>query len=512
MTLPPWPPQVTQQARDALLTQATNYALANGILFAGAEQPEPLAHGYHVPFALFPSPFPRRLFNQAKELQSLYHELYARVASDYAFLDQVVNEIGDADPFVKRLWGIFQQCHEEGIAQPIHMGIVRSDYLLHEVEDKPFAMRQVEFNAIGCAFGPHSQSIGNLHKYLHTLTGYCDSSPLLKQDSMPENYTIPKMAEGIAEAHSLYGSTDAWVLFLVSEKESNIFDQRRLEYQLVETHKVRVIRQSYEDLIENATLDESRQLLVRSPLRSQPIPISVVYFRAGWSPASFPTDAHFDIRHTIERSRAIKCPTLPVQISGSKKVQQVLAASGVLERFLTSPKYGPPLAQAQISTVQDTFAGMWALDEILSERGLDAVKSLGASKAIVLKPQREGGGNNVYGEDIPSFLDGLPVDERKAWIAMEMIKIPRGVRNWLVRSGFDGAGKSVAGLVRAVNEEVVSELGIFGTMLFRESEGHTKMLRNEEAGYLLRTKEVVNNEGGVGVGFSVLDSALLVEE
>lgn len=52
--------------------------------------------------------------------------------------------------------------------QPIHMGIVRSDYLLHEAEGEPLSMRQVEFNAIGCAFGPHSQIVGTLHKCVDT--------------------------------------------------------------------------------------------------------------------------------------------------------------------------------------------------------------------------------------------------------------------------------------------------------------------------------------------------------
>ena len=277
------------------------------------------------------------------------------------------------------------------------------------------------------------------------------------------------------------------------------------------SHKIRVLRQTYDDLISTATLGPDRELFVKSPLSSSPVPISVVYFRAGWSPASFPTDAHFDIRYTLERSRAIKCPTLPLQLSGSKKVQQVLAAPEVLKRFLTSPTYGSPLPTEQVSAIQATFAGMWGLESLVQERGLDAVKLLGEAKSIVLKPQREGGGNNVYGSDIPTFLDGLPETERKAWIAMEMINIPRGVRNWLVRSGFDGSGKSVAGLARAVNEEVVSELGIFGTLLFTEKDGKTEVLRDEESGYLLRTKEVINNEGGVGVGFSVLDSVVLVD-
>jgi len=33
--------------------------------------------------------------------------------------------------------------------------------------------------------------------------------------------------------------------------------------------------------------------------------------------------------------------------------------------------------------------------------------------SLVLKPQREGGGNSIYREAIPAFLDSLRVEERE---------------------------------------------------------------------------------------------------
>lgn len=45
--------------------------------------------------------------------------------------------------------------------------------------------------------------------------------------------------------------------------------------------------------------------------------------------------------------------------------------------------------------------------------------------SLVLKPPREGGGNNVFKLDILPLLDILPAYERQAWIAMELI-VPRG--------------------------------------------------------------------------------------
>ncbi len=75
---------------------------------------------------------------------------------------------------------------------------------------------------------------------------------------------------------------------------------------------------------------------------------------------------------------------------------------------------------------------------------------------------------------------------------------------------------------------VISELGIFGTCLWRtnsksttEDTGQKKdagvitipeILHNEEGGYLLRTKASGSDEGGVAAGFSSLDSLILFKE
>jgi hypothetical protein len=54
----------------------------------------------------------------------------------------------------------------------------------------------------------------------------------------------------------------------------------------------------------------------------------------------------------------------------------------------------------------------------------------------VLKPQREGGGNNFYGGAIRVFLGSLRANEHDAWIAMgmAMIEAPHEVGRYLVRA------------------------------------------------------------------------------
>ena len=309
-------------------------------------------------------------------------------------------------------------------------------------------------------------------------------------------------------------SPSAQILFVVQPNERNVFDQRLLEYELIEryaglcqfiedsrtqsfvSHSVRVIRQTFDELVEFAEVDASRVLRIKDPVTDQLVEISTVYFRTGYTHIDYSTEAHFDIRLLLERSHAIKCPTIQLQLAGGKKVQQVLTKDGVLESFLLDRTRwgGPEFTEDDVALLRDSWMGMWGLEE-------DEEKARLAAEKLVLKPQREGGGNNVYKSSIPGFLDKLPLVEREAWIAMELIETPKGVNNYLVRAGSGSQG--------AIKTETISELGTFGWALFGPD---AKELKHEEAGWLLRTKGTDSDEGGIAAGFSVLDSLLLVDE
>lgn len=170
---------------------------------------------------------------------------------------------------------------------------------------------------------------------------------------------------------------------------------------------------------------------------------------------------------------------------------------------------------------------MYPLDES-SELGRTGLKlAYEHPERFVLKPQREGGGNNVYRGDIPGFLDELARSDsqrrdqgkgqgqgspkaHEGYILMSLIQPPEGLKNALVR----------AGDLQPKIGEVVSELGIYGVCLYRApsrggrdgQEGRTcEILHNNMAGHLLRTKGRESDEGGVAVGFSVVDSPFLVD-
>jgi hypothetical protein len=48
--------------------------------------------------------------------------------------------------------------------------------------------------------------------------------------------------------------------------------------------------------------------------------VSVVYFRAGYTPDDHPSEREWDARLMMERSFAIKCPNIACHLAGCKKV------------------------------------------------------------------------------------------------------------------------------------------------------------------------------------------------
>lgn len=100
------------------------------------------------------------------------------------------------------------------------------------------------------------------------------------------------------------------------------------------SHGIHVSRQTFTQLGTSASISPSRALLVAHQLNQPPVEISVVYYRAGYAPVDYAPAADYATRALLERSRAVQCPSLALQLAGGKKVQEVLTRPGVLERFL----------------------------------------------------------------------------------------------------------------------------------------------------------------------------------
>jgi glutathione synthetase len=321
---------------------------------------------------------------------------------------------------------------------------------------------------------------------------------------LPENESAKDLASGLRFAFNTYASSESpihtpCVVFLVQDPERNIFDQRHLEYELQQQDlPIPVFRLPFAHILSRTSVAQTpkRQLLYHLPSHpSKVFEVSVVYFRAGYGPSDYPDETAWKARLQIERSNAIKCPTILTQLAGAKKVQQVLATPtpeskiSVLSRFVKTP----PM---ELENLERTFTNIFPLDD--SPAGLEARKIALDSdlcKAYVLKPQREGGGNNFYRSAIPPLLKSLPESHWKSYILMEIIT-PPPVQNMILRNGVIEKGG------------VICELGVYGTCVWDQQK--REVLHNEEAGYLLRTKGDKSEEGGVAAGYGSMDSCRLV--
>ena len=316
-------------------------------------------------------------------------------------------------------------------------------------------------------------------------------------------------------SHGSSSKSPLCIIFIVQDPENNIFDQRFLEYELIR-NDIKVFRLPFDQVLDRTSIpsdDTSRPLIYRAPHDpSTPYEVTVVYYRAGYSPDEYKSSKSWDARLLIERSKAIKCPSVLSHLAGSKKVQQVLAtpSSKHLERFISDPE--------DAGRIRKTFAAIYPMDDspagkMAKALAMDEEKC----KGYVLKPQREGGGNNIYREAIPPFLRKLGDEKRfRGYILMELIEPPE-LKNTILRNGEMRSG------------EVINELGIYGACIWDAKplgssenpaehsfsinggqQRHMIDLVEGDTGFLLRTKGRESEEGGIAAGFGALDSPCLI--
>ncbi|XP_057375062.1 glutathione synthetase-like isoform X2 [Daphnia carinata] len=462
-------------ALDEVVTKAKDWALMHGVCMRSRQNFSPDSINF-APFVLVPSTFPKKEFEKAVELQTLVNEMIYRIANNYDFLKTTLAITNTVDPFTAQLFKIYTTVQEEGVSQEECCGgLFRCDYMV----DRDI-VRQVEINTIASSFAGISTRIPRLHRFVMQELGHGD---LLQQ--LPENNALEALCGGMLKAWEIYNQPRAVILFIVEETTYNICDQRFHEFEIRKLNpNVRVVRRSLTQLGKGgAVLDAERNLIVDGQ------EVAVVYFRCGYAPDQYPSadGCEWDARLMIERSKAIKCPSISYHLAGTKKVQQVLAEPGFLERIFDDAE--------KIAKLRDVFTGLYSLD--LNEEGDRAAEmAIANPEKYVLKPQREGGGNNVYGKEVAEVLKQLKGNpERASYILMDVIQPPL-LRNWMIRPS-----------TQPMLVDTLSELGIFGVIIGNSKE----ILYNSMGGHMLRTKIHTANEGGVAAGLGALDSPFLVE-
>uniref|UniRef100_A0A183C8Y0 Glutathione synthetase n=1 Tax=Globodera pallida TaxID=36090 RepID=A0A183C8Y0_GLOPA len=430
-----------------------------------------------IPFTLFPSPYPRHIFQQALDVQTGLQKLYFRVSCDYAFLAEQFDDVIKTNNLMRKMAEIMHEIQFEGQKQAYTLFLARSDYMVDLDKDgqEEYGLKQVEMNigsVVGSTFGPRT---AELHRQMLQKVG-------MDASNVPENRAYNTLAEGLYFAWQKFGDPDAVVVFAVLQGSVHRFDERAIEYELqrISGGKLNVVRMSSKEAYHKLRLDNDFKLRLSADGRV----VAVVYSRSGPLPEW--TDEEWQARRTIERSTAIKTSTMFSALSSSKKVQQVLAKPGMIERFLPDPE-----DKEIIVAIRKTFVGLWGLEKDDDETRNLVQHAINNPGFYVLKPQSEGGGHNYFDEELREKLQQFTHEERAAHTLMERIQ-PMIVKNYLVRP-----------LEKPVLSDVVAELGVFGCLLGDKRD--LSILHNKQHGYLVRTKPASSTESGITAG-GVYDS------
>jgi glutathione synthase len=441
--------------------EAVDFALTNGILKYNSR-----FNLTHAPVCLSPFGIEKNTLDYLTETTPIFNEMMIKVGEDRDFLQEQLGPAARTDEFIKRLMDLFSR------AELLHhLQISRNDFLMTDSGNSEGIMpKQVEFNTISNSFVFLSSQVYLLHRHMASQFA-CDGRLVV-------NNTLDEVVDAMAEVIDYYGYPGARLLMVVQEKEQNIFDQRGIEYRLLEKYGIQTLRLTLEEVAERGKIKEGH-LAIDNTM------IALTYFRAGYSPGDYPDEQAWKGRELIENSTTVRCPSVGMQLAGAKKIQQSLVKPGNLERYLTGE---------QATKIRRSFVGLYDLEENTGEMQAWELPQKSPGD-FVLKPQREGGGNNYYDDEMVSIIRSLNPDQMKAYILMERIKTPVESSILVVDQMAEETG-------------TVSEIGRYA-VCFRDM---SSIRFNRDVGYLVRTKAADQNEGGVCAGYACLNSLCLNEE
>ena len=424
----------------------------------------------------------------ALKMQQPINAMINNISRDSVFLTESLSDLVSVDPFIRKLYDIYQTVQKEGVAARHMLGIFRSDYLIDDL----FKLNQVEINTISVSFVGVGPKISELHCY--ALKNYKGMDEQLIKDSIPNNASALTIAQTLADAHATYSQNEAAILVLIEDNVVNILDQKFVEWNTKNINgNIKFFRRSFRDLNGNISLGPNKELLLSVNTHMQTnetVEIAIVYFRTAYTTINFDYENSWTVRLLIEQSKAIKCPSIHFQLAGLKKFQTLLCKRPIFDRYLMTTHLQ--------NDIYETFTQFWDVEP----NALQMVQR--DPDSFVLKSNLEGGGNNFFGEEIlPKMKEILDHKQSQAYFLMKYIKTSN-YDNYILPT-VETVGKRTKDDRSA---SVKSELGTYGTILV---DNNGQILFNRNAGHLIRSKFSFENEAGIMAGSGFLDSPFLVD-
>lgn len=349
--------------------------------------------------------------------------------------------------------------------------------------------KHVEINTISCSFAGLSTRVGLAHRDVSSAAStrvlvsdseievprglaLASHAWLAQRNARGEYAATGRVARRTAPpAAALEGpaaspfNPNPLVVFVVQEGERNYVDQRLLmialkahfgvdskRMTLRELNDVLVLTPDFDDGNEDQEQATSRRTNAflrsvqvedhhagtTSPLQSRYV--SVFYFRSTYDANDFKPECAWHVREQIEKSTAVKCPSVLMHLCTMKRVQQALSKDAVLEKFVlprraaaSASSSSDAVGEAAVNQrraakfvrfIQETVMGQFLLDDPSEKAQVAIRKAIEHSSAYVLKTQKEGYGRLYTGSDVPRLLQ-LP---RRHAVSAEASQ-PLGERN-----------------------------------------------------------------------------------
>ena len=95
---PDFPPSLNPEQAEHILSSIKNWSIYNGLAvrpsqsYVPKEIDDSQSLATTAPVTFFPSLFPKSCFEEARAIQCAYNELYAEVAADEAWLEEIIQE------------------------------------------------------------------------------------------------------------------------------------------------------------------------------------------------------------------------------------------------------------------------------------------------------------------------------------------------------------------------------------------------------------------------------------
>ena len=437
---------------------------------------ESLPHGFEAfPVSLAKCRLPTHVYAEMRAINQTQNQLWMQMSYDSQFLLSNSARLEQNDEFVARFTNIIRKVQQRNLKNQTKLCISRNDFILSR-EDVPL---QVEFNLIASGMGPitqrHRQALARVEDLLQDRPPYRPvEDELLSADGGEFLFRAFKAA------HDCYGKKEA-IVVMVCGVEKNAFDQFAAAGLLAKAG-IGFFRYSFQDLRVLLKVDETTG--VSTVLGKE---VALFYFRDGYVPQQYEAE-DWATREMIELSSAIKCPDASLQLINMKYFQYIINKRDTWAHFgFTELEYRASLA---------SFCGIWTIEDFSRDKGkmLEFILSRGGFGKFVLKPQREGGANNLFNSQIKAAVEELTVEELGAFILMEKIQAKTNTNihcDWKELKVRDS----------------IDEIGLFHFSLWKDG----CEVSQAAGGSLIRTKLSEFEEGGVSMGYAVINSIDLTE-